>query len=603
LRVVQRDGTRPGFLRATWRAAVFLLPTHLLTQAVNYWVLHNGGAADAAAAGPIASLAVAMITCGTLGALFSTARRRNGYAAVHDIASGTRVVMHRRRVEARAENDASRVARALAIGPSRIGPYLVDEAVVAAAHRLGDTSTLVEGYDDRLRRPVWIRRLPPGTPSLSPLRRDLGRPARPRWLAGRRSGAECWDAFEAADGRSLVEAAVVAQPWSRVRHWLADLTHELVAGLADGSLPELEVDRVWIGADDRARLLDWPAATALAVTPPVALRSPGLSGCCRFLYRVAMYALCGSAPARAASDGIGLALPVAARNLLVGLRDGRYESAGTLAADVDRALRTPATVSRATRAIQLAMSGSLPLIVPLIALYALAMIVRVTNVDPQLMDLQFSLDRIADTDTPPEQRAALETYVATHLRATVDDPSTWARSFPFGRTPEVHARARRIVDAHATVSPEASAHAETVAQAYLGRERKRLVDMQSPEARNKTVLLSAKYTLCATAILALMTAFLLRGGLTFRALGTALVRRDGRDVSRLRALARAAITWSPAILIVVLPRVSDALAGSSGDRVLLVLQAIVMLGGGGWAIVRPSRGIPDRLAGTWLVPR
>jgi uncharacterized RDD family membrane protein YckC len=42
LRVVQREGTRPGFLRAVWRAAIFILPTHLLTQAANYWLLHGG---------------------------------------------------------------------------------------------------------------------------------------------------------------------------------------------------------------------------------------------------------------------------------------------------------------------------------------------------------------------------------------------------------------------------------------------------------------------------------------------------------------------------------------------------------------------------------
>jgi uncharacterized RDD family membrane protein YckC len=601
LRVVQRDGSRPGFLRAVSRAAIFVLPGHVLKQALYYWLLNAGRAAQEDAAGAMASLAVLLISCGTLAALFSTARQRNGYAGLHDIGSSTRVVMHRRRVEARAENEASRRDRTYAAGPSRIGPYLVSEPGDASPPNPVSTPTLVDGYDDRLRRPVWILRLPCGSPPLPPLRRDLARPARPRWLAGRRTDAECWDAFEATDGGPL---GITPQPWSRVRHWLADLTHEAAAGLVDGSLPPLDVDRVWIGADDHARLLDWPAGKAIAATHCEVSPPPNLTECCRFLYRVVLRALRGSASAPDAPGGIGLPLPLPGRNLLLALRDGRYNSADELTAGVDAALRTPATVSHTTRALQFAVSMALPLIVPAIALYALATIARVTNIDPQVMDLQFALGRIAEAKTPPEERAALETYVATHLRATVDDPSTWARPLPFGNTTELQARARRIVDAHPNVSPRASAEAEAVAQAYLVRERKQLADMRAPDGRAKVVAISASYTLCLVAILALVAALVLRGGLIFRAFGTALVRSNGGDVSRIRAFARALIAWSPAILVVVLPRVSPVFAFSAVPGVVLAAgAAVVMLAGGAWAIIRPSRGIPDRLVGTWLVPR
>ena len=88
---------------------------------------------------------------------------------------------------------------------------------------------------------------------------DLGRPARARWLSGRRSDTECWDAYEAIDGQPLLELLTKAQPWARVRHWLADLARELADALKDGSLPALHVDRIWIGSDDRVRLLDWLA--------------------------------------------------------------------------------------------------------------------------------------------------------------------------------------------------------------------------------------------------------------------------------------------------------------------------------------------------------
>jgi hypothetical protein len=549
-------------------------------------------------------VAMAIITCGTLAALFSTARRRNGYAGLHDLASGTRVVMHRRRVEARASQNTSSAGRAHAAGPSRIGPYLVDESTAATAHVPVATPTLVEGYDDRLRRPVWIQLLPTGTPPLPPLRRDLARPARPRWLAGRRTDGECWDAFEVADGRPLADIAVTPQPWSRVRHWMADLTHEVGAGVADGSLPDLELDRVWIGADDRARLLDWPAGT-----PPVAQRSgatspPDLSACCRFLYHVAIRAL-GAVPARGAADGIGLPLPVPGRDLLVKLRDCRYESADAVTADVDRALRTPAAVSRTTRAMQLAGCAALPILAPAIAFSAMTAIARLDTADPKLMDLLFCLERVSDKDTPPEQRGALEIYVATHLRATVEDPSTWTRPFPaLGRSPGLPARARRILDEHADVAPQALAKAEPIATAFLDGERKRLADIRAPQALGTAVRLSAIVALCATAILALIMAVLLRGGFTFRTFGTAVTTASGADVSRIRAGARALVAWSPALLLVVLPRVWHGLATNTGGGVALpVGTVLVMIAGGAFAILRPERGIPDQVTGTWLVPK
>ncbi len=105
----------------------------------------------------------------------------------------------------------------------RMGPYQVLERL---------DRNLVLGYDGRLRRKVWIHTLPIGTPPLPPRRRDLSRPGRLRWLTGKRAAEECWDAFEAVEGRALV-ALDTPQPWSQVRHWLNDLAAELRPGAED----------------------------------------------------------------------------------------------------------------------------------------------------------------------------------------------------------------------------------------------------------------------------------------------------------------------------------------------------------------------------------
>ncbi len=589
LRVLDRAGARPGFRRALSRAAIFELPSQVLIQIVNYWVLRHGGEEGA---GTAASLAVVAIGVVTLAVLFSTARRRNGHAGLHDLASGTRVVMHQRAVEARGEA-AQRRAPDLAVGgTSRIGPYIVGEQ--ALADSAISAPIRVGGYDDRLHRPVWIVRLPPGTPALAALRRDLARPGRARWLAGRRTATACWDAFEAIPGRSLRDVARTPQPWSRVRHWVADLAHELVAGTADGSLPSLDLERVWIGEDGRARLLDLTPSG-----PP-----PVLASCCRFLYDSAMLALLGDGRSQS-GDAVGVALPLAGRELLLALGGPGYGSADALAASVDRVLRTPARVSRGTRAGQLGLCLVLPLVIPALALYAVGVISRLSDVDPRLIDLQFSLERLADTEVPQAQREALELHVAGPLRPTAEDPTTWTRPFPaLGSNPGRRALARRILAAHPAPTAAELARSHGVAREFLDTQRAQFGEVRKPETRRRLMVVAGTYALLATALLGLFWAFVLRGGLTLRALGSALVTTDGASVSRTRALLRAAIAWSPVLAMAVGTQLTHAFPPATGAGVALRVAAFALLALGGlFAAVYPARGLQDRVAGTSVVPR
>ena len=89
--------------------------------------------------------------------------------------------------------------------------------------------------------------------------RSLGRVGRLRWLTGKRSPEENWDAFEALNGQPFLELIEHPQPWSEVRYWLHDLATEISAAEKDGTLPELALDRVWITGEGRAKLLDFPA--------------------------------------------------------------------------------------------------------------------------------------------------------------------------------------------------------------------------------------------------------------------------------------------------------------------------------------------------------
>ena|SRR2546426_719310 len=73
------------------------------------------------------------------------------------------------------------------------------------------------------------------------------------------SEGECWDAYEAPSDGPLLSLLSESQPWRAVRYWLLDLAEELEAASKDQSFAgTLALDRVWVTAEGRAMLLDFP---------------------------------------------------------------------------------------------------------------------------------------------------------------------------------------------------------------------------------------------------------------------------------------------------------------------------------------------------------
>ena len=75
-------------------------------------------------------------------------------------------------------------------------------------------------------------------------------------MNGRRTSGEAWDAYGAPDGTALL-AVSSPRSWGSVSPWLCDLADELAAAEADGTLPTLTLDRIWITANQRGVLLDF----------------------------------------------------------------------------------------------------------------------------------------------------------------------------------------------------------------------------------------------------------------------------------------------------------------------------------------------------------
>ena len=214
-----------------------------------------------------------------IGILFSRARRANGFAGLHDLATQTRVVSKLALEPASARASALEAPPVLPPALTRLGPYVVlDEMAAPGA---------VIGFDQQLARRVWIRHAPPGTPAVSFARRNVSRPTRLRWLTGSRDADGGWDAYEAAAGEPLRSASQRPRTWVIVRGWLQDLAQEIAAAEEDGTCLPLAFERVWV-TDRRARLLDWlPDGVEGASELPESINSLDVHRVQRFLYDVA----------------------------------------------------------------------------------------------------------------------------------------------------------------------------------------------------------------------------------------------------------------------------------------------------------------------------
>ena len=103
-----------------------------------------------------------------------------------------------------------------------------------------------------------------------------------------------------------------------------------------------------------------------------------------------------------------------------------------------------------------------------------------------------------------------------------------------------------------------------------------------------------------------VSSLIVPGGIVTRLVGLAVVKRDGTEIMRLASLARALVAWLPAILwlmfLSVSPRIEGWIPAPPSHVPTAVLLGILLVGAG-WAIVKPTRGLHDRLLGTWIVPR
>jgi len=488
----------------------------------------------------------------------------------------------------------------------KIGPYLTLGPLDSAAR-----DEMFLGYDSRLRRTVWIR---PAQPQQAPVDGNLRcicRPGRLHWLSSRRLPAENWDAYEAVSGSALLTLIARPQPWAAVRYWLTDLAEELSAASKDGSFPKtLSLDRVWIDGENRAKVLDFPAplppTIARPAPPAEATDSPStdFQRMRTFLREVASSALEGHVAEPTPSNGsIHIPLPLYARQLLKDLLESPAPE--PLVADLRSSLQKPPAVSLRARLALVAGCLLFPVVMTVSVLCVQYVVEQWHSMYPDLGPLQVllkRLDTMEQSDVPlgPNRKAekeAIEVYIAGRFRTMIMDPTVWdSPSIQAVLTPDEQRLAEESLGKHPHPSSEEMNHA-------MAQIKPLIDELNRWHAPSPTILLEAATILGGTAIVfimlpAMVAAMLFRGGMLLHSMDLAIVDRRGSRASRLRVFARSFVTWSPLLLLELLLVERSALTLWIGVPVaaLLVAGALVPL-------FTPSRGLQERLTGTYLVPQ
>ena len=596
LRVGDLNRNPPGIPRAALRAAIYLGSSLLLMLLSGLQFRHGTSTRAIIAWG----IGLNLLRFGYLAALASTARRRNGFATVTDLLTKTRVIQ-KSAYEPRASVAQIEEPVAATDALPRIGPYHVLATLASSPD-----GELLLGYDTKLLRRVWIRKAPTGAPPVASALRNAARPGRLRWLQGHRGDAQAWDAYEAAPGTPLVNLIRAPQPWKNVRHWLLDLATEVDAVSRDGLAGvTFSLDRVWITADGRAKLLDF-------VAPSAEQHTERIGEAAVFLNQVAISALEGRVVSadEARLREARVPVPVAARGVLHDLR--LQSDYGGLVARLQPLTSLVPDVSRRRRFGLIAGCVVPPLMWAVIAFSGAKVFQSWGRQFPEVAPLREAMtiyDRASkghfpDGIDPKIGIEPFEIYIAGRFGNFVRDPRAWssrvASSFIL---PELRAKAERIVAAH----PNPTAAEMAAARAALGPalDPQGNLSWSPPDEAEEIIPTYLLFIGFASmfgwaALFSVLAALLFRGGLLLRAFGVAVVRRDGTDASRLRMLWRACLAWSWVPLgIFAFAWLKPHLGWPSAFGIV----AFIVLGVVAWSAARPDRSLQDFLAGTWLVPR
>ena len=483
-----------------------------------------------------------------------------------------------------------------------------------------------------MHRSVWIVPQAEGAPEISQARRDLARLTRLRWVAGRRAQGENWDAYESAPGESFAARLQRPVPWSVQQNWILDLTAELSAAQLDGTMPaSLNADALWVTAGDRIIVpesagelddgaLDPAAALALVASVVDRLRSNTAGG--TPLPRYATGAMAAAKNAASVDDVHALFKATLGRPVTI----SRTRRAGLIAATLGVVFFIPIVSAIPLRSAAVRdpqgqkLSGLLQFIGD--SVHAVPDSLRpksaaksnlLTDFNTSLkkagwMPLDTALDRLSPEEYRRESRLA-QIYVATQLSARVRDtvgpPGSTNRGASvtlYGKSPPENRLAFGILKKFSAVDSASISDARVLVDSvWHGTPPGTNIDLMI-RVVSAVLFVFLPWFLAACAI---AIAVLARRGALMRGFSIDIVTRTGKPAGRIRILARNLVAWSPLLAPVAICYAVLLVPQAAAALMFYAVAAIftaAFIAGVWMAVSTPERGIPDRVAGTYLVP-
>lgn len=593
LRVVGPDRQAPGILRALTRAFIFT-GTYVIPSLLTIFFVSASDFRDRMARGDMSIADWMWLPLWLL--LFVTMRRTNGYAAVHDLVTNTRVVTRAAAVEREKLFAQPEPVVAAGLMP-KCGVY----SVLGTLADWGGEKLLL-GHDETLRRNVWIHVVPPGTAPINTRRRDVSRAGRLRWLNGVRSGTEAWDAYEGIDGAPLLALARAPQSWSRVRLWLLDLAEELDHAAGDAAVDRLlNPDRVWITARGHAVLLEFPSPGVTRVPPS----SPAITEATstqQFLHEVATIAL-GDETHRTRA-------PLHARTFLTSLRNKTFEAPGIIIGNLKSLATRLAGVSRRRRLASVTFAPIGMAIFGLIGACVFNLSVQRFDrkwaaLHPDIRSVRLALHSMDHEWDDKALRNPFEVHLSGHYRHILTNDALWnapETAAIFGKG--LRQKAMRAIERYPHPTPDELAAADTLVRPAIDSLR----TFEKRQVLWLTIGFSW-YLMILVAVADLIVSGAFRQTMLLRPFGLTVVTRKGESASRLRLLWRSVLSWlplfagAPLLMALTFATTSDfeeygyILLGLLAFIVTIWLSAVI------WTLLSPARAAQDWLSGTVVTPR
>ena len=576
LRVIGPEGHAPGIPRAFLRTAMYVLPT-VIPSLLYLALVSKADMRAALARGD--TMPTDWLWWLAFSLLFVTMRRRNGYAAIHDLLSRTRVIVRPRTQPRPTFHVVSREDERPDL--LLIGPYEVHSSLWKT-----EQEELLLAFDPALRRNIWIHLRPASSPPLNATRRELSRPARLRWLNGGQAESQRWEAYEAPTGGPASKA-----PWSSVRFWLLDLADELRAALDEPlTAPPLSLDHLWITAGGRALLLDFPAK----VTRPLDINAVGC-----FLAQVADSLLDSTSPP-----------PPDAKGFLSALKRNAFDRSEFIVGNLTTLVSKPAEITPRWRAMSLLM---LPACFALIGIFVAGSFnferIRWERAwknlypdRPHFLDAAQAYIGLAEDKEDTNDIELARAYLVTHFSDVITNNAFWS-------TPDLVAtlgeHERKLIREAVTrpVSTKAGEEAERAVPRWIAKEESKA--RRIPIGLFVGVFL---FMLVGLGLIELIASAVFRRSFVLNLFGIAVVGPDGQLATRTRLLARWAVGTLPmlaafvlGLLVLMISGTAAVLNGTSG--VVGISALIVITVAITFAIRWPSRSLADRVARTHLVPK